>query len=127
MTEEELLVEAKELTRWQQHKFMVLVGITIVISLALVSASLRLYKTSGAAQLDLSRPEYESVRKQASHADDFNGFPSSGPLDAEAFGTFRSLYDDQMKKATAVDSFGGEVMSDSALGIDAPVPRDTAQ
>lgn len=119
MTEEDLLADAKRLTPWQQHKFMVLVGLTIVISLFLVMIALNLYQSSGAAQLDLSRPGYESVRKQASRTSDFTGFPSTGPLDSEALGTFRTLYDEQVKKA-ALDSFGGDVMADGALGIDAP-------
>jgi hypothetical protein len=122
MTEEDLLKEAKHLTRWQQHKFMVLVGMTIVTSLLLVVVSLYLYRSSGAEQLDLSRPGYEAVREQASQNDlnDFTSFPSTGPLDKDAIGTFRSLYDEQLKQATALNSFGGEVMSDSALSIDAP-------
>lgn len=126
MTEEDLLKDAKQLSRWQQHKFMVLVGATIMLSLFLVSISLHLYKSSGAAQLDLSRPGYESVRDQASHdANDFTGFPKDGPLDTDAIDTFRNLYDEQMKKATALDSFGGEVLSDSALSIDPP--QETAE
>ena len=120
MTEEDLLKDAKHLSAWQQHKFMVLVGATIIISLLLVILSLHLYRSSGAAQLDLSRPGYESVRGQVSNNNDFTGFPSTGPLDKSATDTFRTLYDEQLKKATALNSFGGEVMTDSTLGIDAP-------
>lgn len=120
MSEEELMIEAKELNRWQQHKFMVLVGLTIAIALILVSISLNLYKSSGAAQLDLSRPGYESARSEASQTSDFTGYPSSGPLDKDALDSFRALYDERLKEATAVDSFGGDVMSDATLDIDAP-------
>lgn len=120
MTEEELIAEAATLNRWEQHKFMILVGLTILIALFLVLIALQLYNSSGAAQLDLSRPGYQSVRKQASRTNDFTGFPSAGPLDKEALDTFRGLYDEQLKEATALDSFGGDVMSDTALGIDGP-------
>lgn len=121
MTEEDLLTDAKQLSRWQQHKFMVLVGLTIIVSLFLVMISLHLYRSSGAAQLDLSRPGYESIREQASHNNnDFTSFPQNGPLDKDAIDTFRSLYDEQLNRATALDSFGGEVMSEGALGLDAP-------
>lgn len=122
MTEEELAIEAKGLSTWEQHKFMVLVGATILTALILVVISLHLYKSSGAAQLDLSRPGYESVREQASHTNDYNGYSSTGPLDKDALDSFRKLYDEQLKQATALDSFGGDVMSDTALGIDAPAP-----
>jgi len=117
MSEEELIAEAQSMTRWQQHKFMVLVGATILTALFLVGISLRLYTTSGAMQLDLSRPGYQSIRDQASSSSDFTGFSSTGEIDKKALDEFRSLYDEQLKEATAVESFGGDVMSDAALGI----------
>ncbi len=119
MSEEELIADAKTLG-WRQHKFMLLVGLTIVLSLILVSISLWLYNSSGAAQLDLSRPGYQSVRDQAVHDSEFTGFPSSGKLDAEAIREFRELYEDRLAELTAHESFGGEVLSDSALGISPP-------
>lgn len=117
MSEEQLVAEAEQLTGWRQHKFMVLVGFTIIISLLLVIVSLWLYNSSGAAQLDLSRPGYKEVRDKAKQASDFTGFPSSGAIDENSLEEFRKLYDDQLKEATTVESFGGTVLSDSALGI----------
>ena len=116
MSEEELMAQAQHLSGWQQHKFMVLVGLTIALSLVLVVVSLWLYNSSGAAQLDLSRPGYQSVRDQAKTGD-FTGFSSSGTFDKEQLDDFRKMYDAQLKEATAVDAFGGNVMSDEALGI----------
>lgn len=118
MSEEDLIAEAKLLTRWQQHKFMVLVGITIILSLVLVAISLWLYSSSGAMQLDLSRPGYQSVRNQANDTRNFVGFSSSGPIDKEALDEFRKLYSEELKEATAIESFGGDVLSDSSLGFD---------
>lgn len=117
MIEKELIASARTLSRWEQHKFMVLVGLTIIISLFLVMISLQLYNRSGAAQLDLSRPGYQSVREQAGRRVEFTGFPSTGPLSKEALDSFRSLYDVQVKEATSVNSFGGDVMSDAALNL----------
>ena len=116
MSDEELKAGA-ELLGWRQHTFMVLVGLTIVLAMVLVVFSLWLYNNSGAAQLDLSRPGYESVRSQANTSKDFTGFSSSGAIDTEALNEFRGLYDKQLKEATAVESFGGDVLSDTALGI----------
>lgn len=120
MSEEELVSEAQELSRWQRHKFMVLVGLVVVVALVLLSVSMYLYKSSGAVQLDLSRPGYESVREQAGHSSEFVGFSSSGPIDQDALDSFRSMYDEKHKEATTGDSFGGDVISDTALGIAAP-------
>lgn len=123
MTEEELMHEASELGRWQQHRFMVLVAATIAASLLLVIVALWLYNTSGAAQLDLSRPGYQSVRDKIEHDNDFGEFSSSGEINDEVLEEFRTLYDKQLKEATTVESFGGNVMDDDSLGIDAPNGR----
>ena len=121
MSEEELIAEAGTMSHWQRHKFMALAGMTIVISLFLVGVSMALYSSSGAAQLDLSRPGYQSVREQASRTSDFEGYPATGKLDSKAISEFKTLYDKKAKEATAVDSFGGKVMIDQSLSIDAPV------
>jgi len=126
MTQEELVQEGQHMTKWEQHRFLLLVAATILISLFLVGVSLAMYASSGAAQLDLSRPGYTSVRDKAPRSDSFNGFPSTGPIDKEAIEQFRKLYDKQSQKATSVDSFGGTVMSDQALSLDAPA-ADGAQ
>lgn len=120
MSEEELVAEAQFMSRWQQHKFMLLVGITIVVAFILVVISLWLYNSSGAAQLDLSRPGYQSVRDKVNHDKTFAGFSSSGPIDRSALDEFRRMYDEQLKEATTVESFGGDVMSDESLGIGIP-------
>ena len=120
MTEQELMAERLPLSRWQQHRFMLLVGATIVVSLFLVSVALALYASSGAAQLDLSRPGYVSVRGSASRSDEFDSFPATGTIDKDILDKFRKLYDKQAERATNVDSFGGDVMSDQVLSLDNP-------
>lgn len=120
MSEEPHIAEETTLSKWQEHKFLMLIVLTIAVSIFLVGIALALYNSSGAAQLDLSGPRFQSVQKQAVQDDDFNGFPSSGELDQAAFNQFSSEYDKQTKKVTAVDSFGGDVMSDQALSIDPP-------
>lgn len=120
MTDEELMRDASKLGRWEQHRFLLLVGISIAISLMLVAVALKLYDSSGAAQLDLSRPGYEHVKQKSSQSGVFEAFPSTGELDKQTIDTFRALYKKRAEQATNVDSFGGDVMSDTALSIDAP-------
>lgn len=120
MTDEELIADAHKLGRWGQHRFMLLVGSSIVIALVLVSISMKLYTSSGAAQLDLSRPGYVSVRDQAAQSNKFEGFSASGEIDKKTLKEFQEMYNTHAEQATAVDSFGGEVMSDTALSIDRP-------
>ena len=90
---------------------------SIVTSLVLVGVSMALYFSSGAAQLDLSRPGYVSVREQANEKEQFTGFSASGAIDKESLDEFQKLYDEQAKKTTTIDSFGGEAMADETLGL----------
>jgi hypothetical protein len=120
MTEDQLVAEARNLSPWQRHRFVVLIGMTIIISLFLVGVALALYASSGAAQLDLSRPGYTSVRDKVERSDSFEGFSASGSVSKDTLDKFRKLYEGQSEKATNFDSFGGDVMSDKTLSIDAP-------
>ena len=119
MSEEELIHEAHLLTRWQRHKYMVMVGGTILISLFLVMISLHIYKANGAALLDLSRPGYQSVRDQVNRQPDTINFSSTGPLDSEALQQFSSQYASETQQISPT-SFGGNPMSDRSLGLQVP-------
>lgn len=122
MSEEDLIAEAQFMSRWQQHKFMLLVGATIALALALVALSLWLYTSSGAMQLDLSRPGYQSVRDQVEYDKSFTGFSSSGSIDKKSLDEFRQIYSTQLEKTTSAGRFGGDVLSDESLSIGVPTP-----
>lgn len=126
MTEEQLVEEAQHeahhLGPWEQHRFLLMVGISIVIALMLVAVSMKLYASSGAAQLDLSRPAYEHVTAKAEQSEVFKGFSAAGEVNEKTIKEFQDMYNARAAKATNIDSFGGDVMSDAALAIDAPAP-----
>lgn len=118
MNHEQLAAEAPKMRYWERHRYILLVGATIAVSFVLVIVAMMLYNSSGAAQLDLSRPGYVSVREQVDSSDKFVRFPSTGQIDAKSLDSFRALYTKQAQQATAVDSFGGDVMSDKKLSLD---------
>jgi hypothetical protein len=120
MNKDKLVEDANHLPGWQKHRFLLMVGGSIAIALMLVAVSMKLYNTSGAAQLDLSRPGYEHVSEQVQQSDVFKGFSSTGDIDKAVFEEFREMYNKRAKQASDVNSFGGDVMGDAALGIDAP-------
>jgi uncharacterized iron-regulated membrane protein len=120
MNEDQTDIENHAATSWGQHRFMLLVGGTILISLFLVGVALALYASSGAAQLDLSRPGYTSVRDQVSRSESFDKYSATGPINKQTLDQFRTLYTKQAEQATSVDSFGGNVISDQTLAIDPP-------
>lgn len=120
MSEEELMMAAqqRDVTLWERHRFATMITGSIVIAMTLVAIALALYSSSGAAQLDLSRPGYVSVREKVTQSNQFEGFSASGDVNKEALDQFKKMYDEQAKAATTVESFGGDVLSDEALSID---------
>lgn len=111
------------LNGWQQHKFLLLVGVTIVTALILVGVAMGMYASSGAAQLDLSRPNYQNVREKANRDERLTAFPATGKITKESLEQFRELYEPQSKRIIDFESFGGDPLGDQALGIDAPAQQ----
>lgn len=109
------------ITFWDMHQFSLLVILAITASLVLVGVSLALYASSGAAQLDLSRPGYKTIISQGTtDTNDFENYSPSGALDQESMDEFRVLYGKQADKAKAVDAFSGDPLNPDVLEISAP-------
>jgi len=78
-----------------------------------------MYNSSGAAQLDLSRPGYVNVRSQAiSNGNSLKSFSSSGNLSQEDIDYFQEVYAIQAEKVTSVQAFGGDPLEPISLGIE---------
>lgn len=115
-------------TWWQQHRFFGLVGVAVVIALILVGVALALYHYSGAAQLDLSRPGYQDVRKNVEREDNISAYPATGEFDKAAFEQFISLYDQRAGKVLTDAAYDPVALSDESLQLfpgadDAPAPQ----
>jgi hypothetical protein len=106
-----------------KHRFFLMIMLAIIISLILVTASLALYNSSGAAQLDLSRPGYKDVRAQVVNNDDFQNYSSTGPINQTTITEFETLYEQQAAKIESVDAFGGDPLSPDALGLNVVTPE----
>ena len=118
------LLAANDQTFWGHHRIALLIVLSIMISLVLVGVSLALYASSGAAQLDLSRPGLETISDKATGSDaGFENYSAVGSVDQKSIDEFQRLYDQQAAKAKAVDAFGGDPLSPDALEISAPTPE----
>jgi hypothetical protein len=119
MNDFETLIPTREdraqLGFWDQHRFLLLIIGTIVISLVLVVVSVVIYNVSGSAQLDLSRPGYQSVSNQVERGSDIEDFSATGPVTLEVIDGFTELYDAQAKRAKAVDAFNGDPLNPELL------------
>jgi len=112
----------EERTFRDKHSFMMFITGSIVISACIVVIGMAMYNSSGAAQLDLSRPGYVSVRSQAASGEsDFQSYSSVGTLDKKAIEDFKKLYDKQTQKLKTVDAFGGSPLSPESLGVENPL------
>jgi len=105
----------------KRHQFVSAIIAAIVIALFLVYVALSLYQSSGTLQLDLSRPGYDSARKEAVSKNDevFEGFSSEGGIDSAALKESDELYRKKAAEALIdIDAFSGDVLSDKALSIE---------
>lgn len=100
-----------------RHRFGLMIILAIFIASILVAVSMALYNSSGAAQLDLSRPGYNDVRKKVENSDGFQNYPNSGVLNTTVVTEFKSLFDQKAKTIESVDAFGGDPLSPNSLGI----------
>lgn len=110
--------EARTMSAWTQHKFLLLIVGAIVIALVIVSISLGLYNSSGAAQLDFSRPGLESVRSKVDYNGSTRPYSATGPLDEAALKEFSTRYDEQARRVQSVDGFSSQALSDQALDLE---------
>lgn len=115
------IVATENLGFWDQHRYLLLIELSIVISIVLVIISMYLYFSSGAAQLDLSRPGYSAVAEQVeSDSRSFQEYSALGDINQATIGEFKQLFDEQSAKATGLNAFSGDPLSPDALEISDP-------
>jgi hypothetical protein len=102
----------------KDHRFVIMIFGSIAIALVLVAVALGLYVSSGAYQLDLSRPGDVRLREQVQEDKTFRGFASSGPLDKEAVDSFETMYNEKLADIEATSLYNSRLLSPEGLGID---------
>lgn len=90
----------------------------ILLAFLLVAISMVIYYSSGASQLDLSRPEYKSVRSQIdTDTKTTNLFDAQGPIDEVVLDDFLARYKEKSDRVLEANAFSNEVLNDEQLGI----------
>ena len=100
---------------WQQHRLSLLLLSAIVIAVLLTILSVYLYTSSGAAQLDLSRPGYRAVSDKVERGADIDQYSSTGPVTDKTIKEFIDSYKKQSDKAKSVDAFSGDPLNPEVL------------
>lgn len=98
--------------------------LVVVIAVLMTVISLSLYVSSGTLQLDLSRPGYESVRKNIVNPNNRSEFASSGPVNTEVLNEYQKRFDSQRGELNAIGSFKDAGLEDASLGLNAPEPTE---
>ena len=109
---------------WYRQSLLHLVIISLVVSFFMVLLAMALYASSGAEQLDISRPGYKSVQNQVDQTDSFVSFSADGPVNAAVIDEFLKLYDKQTSRVDSSDVFSSRALSAAALEIDAPSTKN---
>ena len=112
--------------RRRKFRFASMIICVIAVACTLTGISLHIYNASGAAQVDLSRPGYQSVRKEATANTSDEQFSATGNLDAKAYSQFNAMYDRHAKRTVDAPSFGEEALSDDSLQIFADTSANNA-
>lgn len=110
----------------QRHRFTMAIILTISIALLMTVISLSLYVSSGTLQLDLSRPGYESARKEIINPDDDSDFATTGPVNKRALDEYQKLFDAQRKELDSIAKFKGKGLEDESLGMGSGQPAPVA-
>jgi hypothetical protein len=98
------------------NNLFLLALVTLFTTICLLGVSIFLYRVSGTAQLDLSRPGYETARDN-SETVKTDEFSSVGAINDKTIEEFNTMFDARAKKIKAVDAFKPDALSDSAFGI----------
>lgn len=103
----------------ERRRLMVFVAGAIVVASLLVAVSMKMYYTSDAFRLDLSRPAYESRRSEINQdsKEKNNTFDAQGSVNQKVLDEFLTMYDDESKDALRQNAFSSEVLGDKELNI----------
>jgi hypothetical protein len=103
----------------QRHQLAFLIIAAVITTLILTTISIYIYVLSGAINIDLSRPGYESVRQDTS--DESSGvdpFSSSGKIDDEVRTNFLHRLEVIQNNTKQMNDFGGDSLSDKSLDLE---------
>lgn len=99
------------------HQFALFIIICITIAFIMTLISLELYRRSGAMNLDMSRPGYESVRTEVEQTSDDRPYSSSGSLTNEAITDFEERLNNYKDELNNLGTYDNSIVSDENLNL----------
>ncbi|MDR2524437.1 MAG: hypothetical protein LBC95_02770 [Candidatus Nomurabacteria bacterium] len=101
-----------------RHTFPFMILAAVLVAAILTTISITIYISSGAANIDLSRSGYESVRENIIESEEDEApFPVTGAIDAAAVEDFIQRANKLQVELDKMNDFGGEPLDDAALNL----------
>lgn len=100
-----------------RHRLVAMIALVISVAMVMITISMTLYVTSGAASLDLSRPGYSQARSQVKDDTVSKSFPDTGPLDKSAYDKYKLLFAEQQKTIKSLGSYEPTPIDDTSLRL----------
>lgn len=102
----------------KRHSLLIFLMAVVGLAVVMVLISMRVYYTSKAYQLDLSRPEYKAVRSQiARDPENKDIFASQGEITEDVLNDFLERYKTEVNPVRENPAFAKDVLSDEQLGL----------
>lgn len=114
---DELRQDARLREGWSHNRIYALIVGVVGIALILVSVAMSIYNSSGASQIDMSRPGFSSVQKEVKEDKNTENFPASGQFDEKAFKDFYKLYDERLKAIESINAYDPAATSSDAYTL----------
>ena len=107
----------KFLEKLSEYKFTLMIAMAIIVAVVLSGVSVYIYVSTGAINIDLSRPGYEKNREDTIYEEDNTSFSSSGPLNSEAIEDFNARLNKLQDELNGMNNFSADAVTDVALGL----------
>ncbi|MDR1196742.1 MAG: hypothetical protein LBL08_00485 [Candidatus Nomurabacteria bacterium] len=101
----------------RNNRFAFMIGGVSLVTLVLTIISTTIYVSSGAINIDLSRPGYETVRDDTENEAPVNEFSPSGPIDKETVEDFNQRLSQIQSETAKMNNFSADALSDEALNL----------
>ena len=112
----------------EQHRFAAFITGVIGLAIVLVLISMRLYYSSDAFRLDLSRPEYVELRSEITKGSETkDAFEAQGSVDEAVLDDFLRRYNTEADKVLKAKAFANDVLSDEQLGLSGASEQPAAE
>ena len=112
----------------EQHRFGAFITGVIGLAIVLVLISMRLYYSSDAFRLDLSRPEYVELRSEITKGSETkDAFEAQGSVDEVVLDDFLRRYNTEADKVLKAKAFANDVLSDEQLGLSGSSEQPAAE